>query len=144
MLVALDTNVLIYMFEQNPEFLPKVYPIFQAIEEGRISGIISVLVVTETLTYPIKMGDEGLRQRYSMVFSTFPNLMVVDVDQKTAVIAAKIRATYDLRPVDAIMVATAICNNCDVFITNDSEVAKITEIRVLNLQADNINDIIIK
>lgn len=36
------------------------------------------------------------------------------------------------------MLATAICSGCDAFLTNDAELAKIKDIKVLNIEKDDL------
>ncbi len=51
--------------------------------------------------------------------SNYPNLSIVDVDYKIADIASRLRANYNIKTPDAIILATGISMNVDYFITND-------------------------
>ena len=47
------------------------------------------------------------------------NLSIIDVDYKIADIASRLRANYNIKTPDAIILATGIAMNVDYFITND-------------------------
>ena len=47
------------------------------------------------------------------------NLSIIDVDYKIADIASRLRANYNIKTPDAIILATGISMNVDYFITND-------------------------
>jgi predicted nucleic acid-binding protein len=47
--------------------------------------------------------------------------------------AAELRAKYNLRTADALQVASALSVNCDTFLTNDKQLNRLTELRVLVL-----------
>lgn len=62
-----------------------------------------------------------------------PNLSVYNVNEVIAEEAARLRAVYNLKTPDAIIVATAIIYKADVFLTNDHRLAVIKEIPVVKL-----------
>lgn len=47
--------------------------------------------------------------------------------------AANLRARYNLRTPDALHVASAIHRRCDIFLTNDAGIKRITELTILLL-----------
>jgi predicted nucleic acid-binding protein len=51
----------------------------------------------------------------------------------TAKRAATLRAVYDLRTPDALQIATALEFNCQAVLTNDKQLQRVTELRVLIL-----------
>jgi predicted nucleic acid-binding protein len=142
MKLGIDTNAFIYMFEKDPNFFAKTYPVFRAVEKGKILGVCSILVLTEILAYPFKAENFDLAQQYLMILSTFPNLRIIEVDQKIAVMAAKLRAAYNITPMDAIMVATAICTGCDAFLTNDDKIKGISELKIYHIRDDDLAELV--
>jgi predicted nucleic acid-binding protein len=48
-------------------------------------------------------------------------------------VAAELRARYRIKLPDAIQIAAALAKRCEAFITNDRQLAKVSEIRVLVL-----------
>ena len=68
-----------------------------------------------------------------VLFETFPNLQVKTLNENIADIASRLRANYNINTPDAIQVATSLEAQADIFITNDSSLKKITEIKVMLL-----------
>ncbi len=57
------------------------------------------------------------------------------MDLAVAKRASKLRAKYTfLKGFDAIQIAIAIENNCDAFLTNDKQLKKIREIKIVVLE----------
>ena len=67
------------------------------------------------------------------------NLSIVDVDYKIADIASRIRANYNIKTPDAIILATGISMNVDYFITNDIKLKNVCSKE--NIEAIIIEDI---
>lgn len=103
------------------------------IEKGQCFGITSTLLITEVLTKPLKENDENLLVLYETFIKAFPNLLVKSVDFRVARLAATIRAKYGLKTPDAVFLASAIEEKAQVFITNDIELKKISEINFIVL-----------
>ena len=55
------------------------------------------------------------------------------MDAATAEMAAQLRATYGLRTPDALHLGSAITSGCQVFLTNDADFKRVTEVRVVLL-----------
>ena len=49
--------------------------------------------------------------------------------------AAELRAKYRLKMMDALHVASAIVNRADLFLSNDDDLRRVTEIKVLLLKS---------
>ncbi|AGL01681.1 type II toxin-antitoxin system VapC family toxin [Desulfoscipio gibsoniae] len=131
--VALDTNIIIYLLEQNHQFFTAARDIFDLIESGSVRGITSALSLTEVLTKPYKTGDYTLANEYKLLFRYFPNFCILDVNAVVSERAAWLRARYGLKTPDAIFAATALVGEADVFISNDSDLYKVDELKVINL-----------
>lgn len=67
------------------------------------------------------------------------NLSIVDVDYKIADIASRLRANYNFKTPDAIILATGISMNVDYFITNDIKLKNVCSKE--NIEAIIIEDI---
>ncbi len=131
--VGLDTMVFIYHFEENQAYSPLTFSIFESLEKGNFNGITSVLTILEILVKPKKEGNLLLTERYKLLFETFPNLQVKEINENIADIASSLRAKYNLNTPDAIQMATSLEAKADIFITNDETLKKISEIKVLLL-----------
>ena len=55
----------------------------------------------------------------------FPNLTLADVTRDVARRAAQLRARHDLRPADALHVASALLHEATTFVTNDRRLRRI-------------------
>jgi len=132
-IVGLDTMVFIYHFEENQIYSPLTFSIFKSLEEGSFNGITSILTLLEILVKPKKENNSILTERYKILLETFPNLQVKEINENIADIASSLRANYNINTPDAIQVATALDAQADRFITNDTSLKKITEIKVLLL-----------
>lgn len=131
--ISLDTNTFIYLMERHPLYLNSVTEIFKSIETGKLTAITSILLITEILTKPFKDNNKVLQGQYKAFISTFPNLMIRDVDYKICVEAAKIRAIYGLRTPDAIFIATALEEKAEAFVTNDLRLKAVKGIEIIVL-----------
>ncbi|SDF79327.1 type II toxin-antitoxin system VapC family toxin [Sporolituus thermophilus] len=131
--VALDTACFIYVFEDHPSYAGPVQELLQAINAGKIACTSSVLVFLECLVQPYKL------ENYSAAITCqrFLHLLNINykaVDERIAVQAACLRATYNVKPMDAIHLATAIASGAKAFVTNDKELKRVAnEIAVVIL-----------
>lgn len=125
--------VFIYHFEENQAYSPLTFSIFESLEKGNFKGITSILTFLEILVKPKKENNLLLTERYKLLFETFPNLQVKTLNENIADIASSLRANYNINTPDAIQIATSLEAKADIFITNDSTLKKISEIKVLLL-----------
>lgn len=130
-IVALDTNIFLYHFEENPEYVSFTQELFENVEAGRIRAVTSVLTLHEILTGAYKAGDARLVSLYRDLLGSFPNLEMMPFDEEVAEISSALRARHGLRTPDAIQVATAIRHRADTFITNDRHLSVVKEIKVI-------------
>jgi predicted nucleic acid-binding protein len=132
-IIGLDTMVFIYHFEENQIYSPLTFSIFENLEKGNFKGITSILTLLEILVKPKRENNSILTERYKILFETFPNLQVEDLNEGITDIASDLRANYNINTPDAIQIATSLEAHADIFITNDTSLKKITEIKVLLL-----------
>ena len=91
------------------------------------------------LVKPKKDNNVFLENRYKLILSNYPNLSIIDVDYKIADIASRLRANYNIKTPDAIILATGISMNVDYFITNDIKLKNVCSKE--NIEAIIIEDI---
>jgi predicted nucleic acid-binding protein len=132
-IIGLDTMVFIYHFEENQVYSSLTFSIFESLEKGNFKGITSILTLLEILVKPKKENNSLLVERYKLLFETFPNLQVQEINENIADIASSLRANYNINTPDAIQIATSLEVKADIFITNDANLKKISEIKVLLL-----------
>ena len=131
--IAIDTAPFIYFIEENKSYIDILDVLFTRINEGRLTAYTSVVTLIEVLTKPIEDGNEELVERYSAILTNSSHLSVVDIDSSMAVEVARLRAKYHIKTPDAIQIATGIVNDAKVFITNDVNLKRVKEIKVLLL-----------
>ena len=102
-------------------------------KKANFNGITSILTLLEILVKPKKENNSLLTERYKLLFETFPNLQVKTLDENIADVASSLRANYNINTPDAIQIATSLEAKADIFITNDTSLKKISEIKVLLL-----------
>ena len=129
--IGIDTAPLIYFVENHPVFAPIVTEIFSRIDRGTIVGVVSMLTVTETLIHPKRYGNQVLEEQYRDILLNSQNIAAFVINAEIAERAADLRAHYSLRTPDAIQVATALVSGCDAFLTNDNDLARVSEINVI-------------
>lgn len=131
--LAFDTSPFIYYIERHPAHVAVMRSIVQLVDSGTIRAYTSVITLTEVLTRPKQVGDARLEREYASLLLHSRNLTMVDIDSATAERAASLRADYRLRTPDALQVAAAIQYGCEAFLTNDTGLLRVTEVRVLLL-----------
>jgi predicted nucleic acid-binding protein len=117
-----DTNLFIYLFENNPEWSARVVEFRTRMRERSDELLTSWLTVGETLTKPKEMGDVTLERSYSNFF-TSGAIELISFDMEAAKRYAEIRSTARVRPADAIQLACAAAASTDLFVTNDNRLA---------------------
>lgn len=131
--LGFDTSPVIYFIEATARYDALVTEIFQRVSNGIPEGITSVITLTEVLIHPLRRGDAALQRQYGDLLINAANFQALPIDIKTATSAAHLRARYNLRTPDALQVATALAADCDAFLTNDSALQRVSELRVLVL-----------
>lgn len=131
--LAIETAPLIYFIEQHPAYLDRMHVIMRQIDAGTLEGVTSVITLTEVLTHPIKSGRRDIVEAYRDILLHSRHLTLVSVNAAIAERAAELRARYNLKTPDALQVAVALYAGCEAFLTNDSDIKRVNEVRVLVL-----------
>ena len=131
--IGFDTSPIIYFVEASPAYDSIVTDIFQRIDGGQVFGITSSISICEVLIAPIRDGNDELHAAYKDLLINSSHFETTPITADTAELAALLRARYKLRTPDALQIASAIESNCEVFLTNDLALKRVTEIRVLVL-----------
>ncbi|MDJ0690920.1 MAG: PIN domain-containing protein [Xenococcaceae cyanobacterium MO_188.B32] len=139
-IVGLDTAPLIYFIEQNPRYLKIVREFFRAMDRGEFQVVTSTLTLTEVLVHPLRKGNIELAQQYQDILLNQDHLTAYSVSPNIAELAAKLRATKNIRTPDAIQIATAIQNGAEFFLTNDRDLCNIQSLKILILDEITITE----
>jgi predicted nucleic acid-binding protein len=68
-----------------------------------------------------RLNRADIARHYEVLLINFPNLKLSDVTREVARRAAKLGARYNLRPADALQVATAIIEGATLWVSNDKQ-----------------------
>lgn len=117
-----DTNLFIYLFEQNPGFEPRVVRLRQAMRDRGDQLFATAMTVGEILAKPVEAGDHALEERYRSFFQSGA-MRVLSFDLQAAEHYARIRQDRGVRPPDAIQLACAAAHGIDLFLTNDNRLS---------------------
>ena len=114
-MIGFDASGLICLIEHRE-------PAFGLIREFLASGdpriVLASVIVTECLAKPIEVNDVGLIARYHAFFD-LPTTTVSPLQRSMALDAARLRARFGLKTVDALHLATAIAAGASDFVTTD-------------------------
>ena len=132
--VGLDTAVFIYLIEEHPQFLTTVEPVFAAIDAGALQGVTSALTLLETLVAPYRAGNAALAQKYEALLTRSRNIHLLELHRPLLRAAAQLRATFGVKPPDALQLAAALTWGCPFYLTNDRELPAIPGMRLLQLR----------
>ena len=118
-----DTNLFIYLFEDNPGFGPTVLDLRRRMLKRNDRLFTSALTIGEILVKPLSTGNKALADRYRTFFAA-PQVTVSPFNLEAAEAYAGIRQDRGVLPADAIQLACAAAAEVDLFITNDSRLSK--------------------
>jgi len=121
MKITIDTNIFINVKEEEEPYFDYSSRILDAVEDGQIKGVISIITITELCVgyYNInkpKEKDEYISNMYSQ-----NNYIIVNLDRVLADQSAKIRSETNLRLPDSIIVATTLQEKAFFLISNDGK-----------------------
>lgn len=128
--IALDTALFIYHFEDNPGYRHLTSRILQAVSRGECRAVVSELTLLELLVRPLRLELQDVADEYETLLLHFPNLELFPLSRKVVLKAAAIRAQYGVRTPDALILATAIIHDATLVITNDMQWKRVREIKV--------------
>ena len=132
--VYFDTNIFIYFLQNDERFIAHCLPFFLAVENGEIIGVSGDIAIAELLVKPIRENDIVNVERIKSMFGENGFFEAVSHNRETIELAAHIRATQNLKMIDAIHAATAIRAKCSHFITHDGQIYRNTKgIKVIDV-----------
>lgn len=117
-MIYLDTCLLIYAIERDPQFGERTLSAIAAATDLRFA--ISPLIKLECLVKPMRTGDLVLQRYYE---TALEELMLLAMPESVYLAAAQLRARFGLRTPDALHLACAQMHGCDALWTNDDRLA---------------------
>lgn len=131
--ICIDTAPFIYFIEKHPRYFDVIRPVFLEINAGEIDAITSTVTLLEVLVQPLRMKDNSLAQRYREILLQSDGLTTFEILHEISEKSAELRAKYSIKTPDAIQIAVGIFYDATKFLTNDSDLKKVSEIEVLVL-----------
>jgi predicted nucleic acid-binding protein len=115
----LDTNILIYAYSEDEPSKQNIS--LQLIGGFENSVIISKQVINELSNILLKKFKLSTEQVENVLLEIDSALSIVDFDLMTQIKALKLKDRYQLQFYDALIVATALENNCAVLYSEDMQ-----------------------
>jgi len=129
----LDTAPVIYYVERNPHYFDLVEIIFDLIDKGLLTAVVSPVTLSECLVVPYRLKLVQLQRDFFDLIVHGNNTIFLPIDHNLAQQAAELRAQYNLTLTDALQISTALAAGCEAFLTNDAMIKRVTELGVLVL-----------
>ena len=111
--------------------MPIMRPIFQMLDERQFEGIASPVTLAECLVKPKQLGLVDLQQGFINLLTNTEGIVFVTLGEQVGILAAEMRSRYHLKLPDALQVATALATGCETFLTNDIQLKRVTDLKVL-------------
>lgn len=129
-----DANPVIYLLNGEERFRQLWHGMATLLYQQDIEAFTGELCLAECLVKPLRTRDIA---QLTTVQSLFENMFTLLPHPRSIFeLSAKVRADSSLKMPDSIHVATALANNCQVFVTGDNRLADYvtnsTSMNVLN------------
>lgn len=130
--VYLDTNCFIYSVERIDPYRAVLDILWQTVSimDGELLVVTSELTLHEVLVKPLKMQDATTATIFRIILRHSPDVRMSPISQAVLEESARLRATTGLKTPDAIHAATALLDNCKLFLTNDPAFRRVPGLEV--------------
>jgi predicted nucleic acid-binding protein len=121
--VFLDTNIFIYLIEDDGELGQRSLELVERLTARRDFVYTSTLTLGEVLTQPLSQGNTRLAEIYEQKLGS-PGIHMLDFDRAAARNYARIRLDRSIKAPDAMQLSMAAAAHCDLFVTNDERLSR--------------------
>jgi predicted nucleic acid-binding protein len=120
--VLIDSNIIIYLTDSVSPYVALSRRLFEMIEIGEVSALVSIISVGEVMQGPLKKGLDQTALAVKDYLLNFPNLFCEPITNKVLdIIGNDNRIQWSkLRTVDSLIVASALKNKVNKIISNDN------------------------
>ncbi|HJH30863.1 MAG TPA: PIN domain-containing protein [Methanosarcinaceae archaeon] len=109
------------------------FDLAQAIQDKKITGIVSVVTLTELVKIGGINHKEKMRNNLNSLINS--NLIFVDINHTIAMRAGELRLKYDISTIDSLIAATGIVENVKHILTDDHHFKPLkNQIKSINLK----------
>ncbi|MFC1532324.1 type II toxin-antitoxin system VapC family toxin [Thermodesulfobacteriota bacterium] len=124
--VLVDTNIIIYLTDSIPSYDGLSRLLFEMIEKGDVSAVISVISIAEVMQGTLRKGLIRSTMDVKNYLLNFPNAYCQEI---TAEVLGHIGLDSaiqwsKLRTPDSLIIASGLANDVDLFISNDQHFKK--------------------
>ncbi|MDJ0621260.1 MAG: PIN domain-containing protein [Calothrix sp. MO_192.B10] len=130
--IYIDTSVVIYTIEGNPDYYYLLQPLWSKFYTGEIQIVSSELILMEVLVVPLRNGNNSLVADYEQLLLS-SQMQLIPISQSVLRQSANLRATTSIKTPDAIHAVTALSVSCNQFITNDKGFRNVSGLPVVIL-----------
>lgn len=120
--VYLDTNIFIYLIEGNDRYQGITNELAKSLSNDDFEAFSSHITLTEILPPLVKRGDEDVISATIDLLKDSGLTSLAAADADVCIQAGFLRGELGMKTPDAIHVATAVSQRCDIFLTNDAGV----------------------
>jgi len=131
--ICIDTAPMIYFIEEHAKYLEIIRPVFVEIDSGNIEVITSTITLLEVLVHPLRTGNEALAEKYREILLSSEGLTTFEIFHEVSEMASRLRAKYSMKTPDAIQIAVGTLYGATKFLTNDPDLRRVSEIKILVL-----------
>jgi predicted nucleic acid-binding protein len=132
--ICIDTAPFNYFMEKDPKYLNIIKPVFAEIDAGKIDAITSTVTLIEVLVFPFRMKNDNLAEKYRQILLYADGLTTFEISHEVSELSSRLRAKYSIRTPDAIQIAVGIIYGADSFLTNDSNLKKVKDTKIVILE----------
>jgi predicted nucleic acid-binding protein len=132
--VGLDTAPIIYFIEKNPLYVDMMRSFFQAVQKNECAVVTSTITQLETLVVPLRHGNSNLAREYRDILLKTKGHITISLFPSIAEEAARLRASHKISTPDSIQMATAIFGGASFFLTNDTRLPSLPNLKTLVLE----------
>jgi predicted nucleic acid-binding protein len=118
-----DTNLFVYLLEENPEFSPVVAHLKRRMTARGDELVTSTMTLGEVQVKPLEKRDTAAAERFRNIIRQTCTVLPFDV--AAADIYAELRATSSVKAPDAIQLSCAAAAGVELFITNHKDLHKL-------------------
>ena len=119
--ILVDTNIIIYLTDGIPPYLPLSRRLFEMIESGDVFAFFSIISIAEVMQGPLRRGLKSNAMEVRDYLLNFPNTACQEIDfnvlEKIGV--DKQIDWVKLRTLDSLIIACGIKNAVDRIVSND-------------------------
>lgn len=133
-IIGVDTAPIIYFIERHPLYIHIMHSFFQEVQKGEIAVVTSTMALLETLVMPFRHRNVDLADQYRRILLKTKGHRTFRLSPIIAEEAARLRAFYNISTPDSIQIATAIYGGASFFLTNDTNLPTLPDLKIIVLE----------